>query len=81
MKIITTLAAIAGLAALSACAGGDADENADTTLQANTLVVDNLETPADNMTMDMNAMDTNATDLNTTTDTTNTAANSTGNAY
>ena len=58
MKIITTFAACAGLVALSAC-GGEREESSGETLEANTLVVDNVTDV--NMGMDANAMG----DLNT----------------
>lgn len=74
MRILATLAAAAGLAALSACGGG-AEENAVENFDDNMMMTDNLGTTDMNMTdmnmmndmnmsndmnMDMN-MDTNAT--------------------
>ena len=80
MKSFTIIAASVGLAALAACQA-KTDENADETLQANTLVVDNLDVGTDNMS-DMNAMtDMNATIDNTTTTTTNTTTTNTTNSY
>lgn len=73
MKIITILAASVGLAALAGCQAKTTDDNAGDTLQANTLVVDNLEVATDNMPMDMNStMDMNMTADNATTVTTTT---------
>ena len=61
MKIIKTGLAAAGLAALTACGGGEEVNN----MEVENLVVDNFGTEV-NMTTDMNAVDMNAT---TTTDT------------
>jgi hypothetical protein len=58
MRIIVTLAAAAGLAALSAC-GGAEEQNAVENLDTDMMVTDNLDMPADNM-MDMNT----GTDMN-----------------
>ena len=78
MKIISTLAAAAGLVALSACGGGAAEENTGETLEANTLVVDNVTDM--NMGMDANAMgdlNTMNTDVNATNDMNMTVDNAT----
>lgn len=63
MKMISKLAAAATIATLTACGGGRTEEDTGNTLEANTLVVDNLSTGTD-MNMDMN-MDTNV-DMNAT---------------
>ena len=63
MKITKMLATAAGLAALTACGGGDTDtaENLDANLTDMNAGMDaNLDMNA----TDMNAMDMNATDLN-----------------
>ena len=52
MRILATLAAAAGLAALSACGGG-AEENAVENFDDNMMMTDNLGTT--DMNMDMNA--------------------------
>lgn len=82
MRIITLLVASVGLAALAGCQAKTADENTGDTLQANTLVVDNLDVATDNMTAtDMNAMsDMNMTADNTMTTTVNTTTNTTTNS-
>lgn len=81
MRLIGTLAAAAGIAALAACGSGNEAE--DNTLDVNTMTVDNLTMPGDNMatdlnTMDMNGVDMNGVDMNATTDL-NADANATGN--
>lgn len=60
MKIIHTLAMAAGMTMLAACGGNQAEDNAATTLEANTLVVDNIANTDMNMDLntDMN-MDSN----------------------
>ena len=73
MKITKMLATAAGLAALTACGGGDTDtaENLDANLTDMNAGMDaNLDmnaTDMNAMNMDMNATDMNATDANNTT--------------
>ena len=75
MKIFSKLAAATALATLAACGGGGAEENTGTTLEANTLVVDNMST---DMNMDMNMGTDMNMDMNMGTDM-NMDMNATGN--
>ena len=71
MKIIHALAIAAGMTTLAACGGNEAEDNAATTIEANTLVVDNLTDMNMDMNMDMN-VDSNM-DMNATTNAADTA--------
>ncbi len=82
MKITKLLATAAGLAALTACGGGDTNtaENVDANLTDMNAGMD-MNMPADNMTLEANnvtvveganATDMNATDMNADANATNT---------
>ena len=84
MKITHALAIAAGMAMLSACGSGEeAAENEGMTLEANTLVVDNLSNTdmnaAMNADMNMSAEDHSNMDMTTNTDAA--AGNTTNNSY